>query len=132
MTQQEEQVMTAKLSPAQQTRIAWLNTLPPKFARIRKVIELMSTNHADDNTVRSLIKLLGELKAQAGGLNILSLAEPFGYMETLLRRGGGHQLKVRGLGELLGSATTNYEGAVREATTPENRNEAETGEQVTP
>lgn len=123
--------MTVKLSPQQQTRIAWLNTLPPKFARIRKGIELLSTNHADDNAVRSLIKLLGELKAQAGQLSISALAETFGYMETLLRRGGGQQLKVRGLGELLGSATINYEGAVREATTPERRDEAETEEKVT-
>ena len=124
--------MAAKLSPQQQVRFAWLNTLPPKFARIRKGIELLSTNHADDNSVRSLIKLLGELKAQAGGLSVSSLAETFGYMETLLRRGGGQQLKVRGLGELLGSATINYEGAVREATTPEQHLEAETGEPATP
>jgi len=124
--------MADKLSPAQQTRLAWLNTLPPKFARIRKGIELMSTNHADDTSIRSLIKLLGELKAQAGGLSVSSLAETFGYMETLLRRGGGQQLKVRGLGELLGSATINYEGAVREATTPEHHDEAETGDNVTP
>src|SRR4051812_36907705 len=114
----EEQRMAGKLSPHQQIQFAWLAALPPKFARIRKGIELMSTNHADDNAMRSLIKLLGELKAQAGNVGIAPLAETFGYMETLLRRGGGHQLKVRGLGELLGSATTNYEGAVREATTP--------------
>lgn len=124
--------MADKLSPQQQVRLAWLNTLPPKFARIRKGVELLSTNHADDNAVRSLIKLLGELKAQAGGLSVSSLAETFGYMETLLRRGGGQQLKVRGLGELLGSATTNYEGAVREATTPVHLDEAETEEKVTP
>jgi hypothetical protein len=124
--------MTAKLSPQQQVRLAWLNTLPPKFARIRKGVELLSTNHADDNAVRSLIKLLGELKAQASGLSVSSLAETFGYMETLLRRGGGQQLKVRGLGELLGSATINYEGAVREATTPVYLDEAETEEKVTP
>jgi hypothetical protein len=117
--------MADKLSPQQQIHIAWLNTLPPKFARIRKGVELLATNHADDNAIRSLIKLLGELKAQASGLGISSLAETFGYMETLLRRGGGQQLKVRGLGELLGSAATNYEGAVREATTPEHHDDTE-------
>lgn len=124
--------MTAKLSPAQKIQVAWLNTLPPKFAKIRKGIELMSTNHADDHMVRALIKLLGELKAQASGLGVSSLTETFGFMETLLRRGGGHQLKIRGLGELLGSATINYEGAVREATTPEHHDEAETKGKITP
>ncbi len=122
--------MADKLSPQQQIHLAWLNTLPPKFARIRKGVELLASNHADDNAIRSLIKLLSELKAQASGLGISSLAETFGYMETLLRRGGGQQLKVRGLGELLGSATTNYEGAVREATTPEHHDETE--DQATP
>jgi hypothetical protein len=124
--------MAGKLSPQQQIRYSWLSTLPPKFARIRKGIELMSTQHADDNTIRSLIKLLGELKAQAGGIGVTSLAETFGYMETLLRRGGGHQLKVRGLGELLGSASINYEGAVREATTPDTSDTGEPEETPTP
>jgi hypothetical protein len=124
--------MGVKLSPQQQVRYSWLSTLPPKLARIRKAVELMSTNHADDHAIRSLIKLLGELKAQAGGIGVTSLAETFGYMETLLRRGGGHQLKVRGLGELLGSATINYEGAVREATTPESHADTEAEEEVTP
>ena len=122
--------MADKLSPHQQVRLAWLNTLPPKLARIRRGVELMSTNHSDDHTIRSLIKLLGELKAQAAQLSVSSLAETFGYMETLLRRGGGQQLKVRGLGELLGSATINYEGAVREATTPEHHEIPE--EKLTP
>jgi hypothetical protein len=124
--------MSAKLSTRQQIQSAWLATLPPKFAKIRKGIELMATNHADDNSIRSLIRLLGELKAQAGGLSVSSLAETFGYMETLLRRGGGQQLKVRGLGELLGSATINYEGAVREATTPERLDVDEPDDNATP
>jgi hypothetical protein len=40
-------------------------------------------------------------------------------MGTMARRGGGLQMKVRGLRELLGSLKTNYEGALRQATTPE-------------
>ncbi len=124
--------MGVKLSPQQQVRSAWLATMPPKLARIRKSVELMASNHLDDHAVRSLLKLLGELKAQAGGIGVTSLAETFGYMESLLRRGGGQQMKVRGLGELLGSASINYEGAVREATTPEGPVEDETDEPVTP
>ena len=40
-------------------------------------------------------------------------------MATMTRRGGGLQMKVRGLRELLGSLKVNYEGAMRAATTPE-------------
>jgi hypothetical protein len=37
----------------------------------------------------------------------------------MTRRGGGLQMKVRGLRELLGSLKINYEAAMRSATTPE-------------
>jgi hypothetical protein len=40
-------------------------------------------------------------------------------MSTMTRRGGGLQMKVRGLRELLGSLKVNYEAAMRSATTPE-------------
>jgi hypothetical protein len=40
-------------------------------------------------------------------------------MGTLLRRSGGHQLKVRGLSEMLAGAKINFDGAVRKASTPE-------------
>jgi hypothetical protein len=46
-------------------------------------------------------------------------------MGTMLRRGGGLQVKVRGLRELLASLKTNYDKAVRGATTPEKSGEAE-------
>jgi hypothetical protein len=40
-------------------------------------------------------------------------------MSTMTRRGGGLQVKVRGLRELLGSLKINYDAAMRMATTPE-------------
>jgi hypothetical protein len=40
-------------------------------------------------------------------------------MGTMARRGGGLQMKVRGLRELLASLKINYEAAMRSATTPE-------------
>ena len=42
-----------------------------------------------------------------------------GFMGTMARRGGGLQMKVRGLRELLGSLRTNFDGAVKAASTPE-------------
>jgi len=37
----------------------------------------------------------------------------------MTRRGGGLQMKVRGLRELMGSLKINYEAAMRSASTPE-------------
>jgi len=110
--------MSNKLTPRQQAQLAWLEPLPPKLARLKKAIELLAAHQADDVQLRSVTRLLDELKAQASGLNLTALAEGFGYMGTLIRRTGGHQTKVRGLGELLAGVRTNFEGALREASTP--------------
>jgi len=110
--------MADKLTPRQMAQLAWLETVPPKFERIKRTIEMLATHNVDDTQVRALIRLLDELKAQASGVNITPLAENFGYMGMLLRRVGGHQTKVRGLGELLAGARINFEGAYREASTP--------------
>ncbi len=107
--------MAVKLTSRQQAQLQWLQLLPPKFDRIFRVVEQLSTQQADDVQLRSLTRLLDELKAQASGLNLGALADTFGYMGMLLRRGGGHQIKVRGLRELLVGAKINYEGALRSA-----------------
>jgi hypothetical protein len=110
--------MAEKLTPRQILQLAFLDTLPPKLERMKKVIELLSLHQADDVHVRGLQRLLDELKAQAAQANLTALAENFGYMGMLLRRVGGHHVKVRGLGELLAGARINFEGAYREASTP--------------
>ena len=111
--------MSVKLSSRQQAQLAYLQTLPPKFQRIHAVIEEMSTLRADDVVVRGLARLLDEIKGKAASLSLTGLADSAGLMATMTRRGGGLQMKVRGLRELLGSLKINYEGAMRSATTPE-------------
>lgn len=111
--------MVVKLTSKQQAQLAFLQTLPPKFQRIHSVVEQMAALHADDTVVRGFIRTLDELKAGAGALNLTSLADTAGLMATMARRGGGVQMKVRGLRELLTSLKINYEGALRQATTPE-------------
>jgi hypothetical protein len=111
--------MAVKLSARQQAQLAFLQTLPPKFQRIHAVVEQMAVMQADDTVVRGCIRILDEVKAGAAGLSLTSLADTAGLMGTIARRGGGLQMKVRGLRELLGSLKINYEGALRQATTPE-------------
>jgi hypothetical protein len=124
--------MAPKLTPRQLAQQAWLDTLPPKFERMKKIIELFSTHHADETQVRSMQRLVDELKAQASQVNITPLAENFGYMGMLLRRAGGHQTKVRGLNELLAGAKINFEGACREASTSITPDVEEEDEEVSP
>jgi hypothetical protein len=115
--------MPPKLSSRQQAQLTFLQQLPPKFQRIHNVIEQMSTLKVDDAILRGFGRLLDERKGNATALSLNSLAETAGIMGTMLRRGGGLQFRVRGLRELLGSLKSNYDGALREATTPTNAEE---------
>jgi len=111
--------MAVKLSSRQQAQLAYLQTLPPRFGRIHSVVEEMAGLRADEAVVRGLARLLDQIKAEAGALSLSGVAETAGIMGTMTRRGGGLQMKVRGLREQLGSLKVNYEAAVRSATTPE-------------
>jgi hypothetical protein len=111
--------MAVKLSSRQVAQLAYLQTLPPKFQRIHAIIEEMAGLRADDAVVRGLARLLDEIKGNAAALSLTGLADTAGIMGTMTRRGGGLQMKVRGLRELLGSLKINYEAAIRSATTPE-------------
>lgn len=113
--------MAQKLSSRQQAQLAYLQTLPPRLGRIHAVIEEMAGLRADEAVVRGLSRLLDQIKAEAGALSLSGLSETAGIMSTMTRRGGGLQMKVRGLRELLGSLKTNYEAAMRSATTPESQ-----------
>jgi hypothetical protein len=108
-----------KLNSRQQAQLLWLEGVPPRLEKATRIIEMMSTHHADDMQLRSLRRQLDEMKAQAAGLGLGALADGFGYMGMLLRRTGGHEVKVRGLRELLAGVKVNFEGAYRAASTPE-------------
>jgi chemotaxis protein histidine kinase CheA len=109
----------AKLSSRQQAQLEFLQTVPPKLQRFHKAIEQMAALQADEAAVRSFVRALEELKAGAQALSLTGMAETAGLMATMARRGGGLQMKVRGLREFLGSLKLKYDGALRQATTPE-------------
>jgi hypothetical protein len=111
--------MPPKLSSRQQAQLAFLQLLPPKFERIHNVVEQMAGLRADESLLRGLGRLLDEIKGNASALSLNGLADTAGLMGTMLRRGGGLQLRVRGLRELLASLKINYDAALRSATTPE-------------
>ncbi|MES2125085.1 MAG: hypothetical protein V4503_10410 [Gemmatimonadota bacterium] len=125
--------MAPKLTARQQAQLQWLENVPPRLEKATRIIEMMSTRHADDTQIRSLRRQLDEMKAQAAGLGLGAMADGFGYMGMLLRRTGGHEVKVRGLRELLAGVKVNFEGAFRAASTPEAGPEEDTpGEPVSP
>lgn len=111
--------MTIKLSARQQAQLAVLEQLPRRFQQLHRMIEEMAGLRSDETLQRKLVRNLDELKSQTAGIGLGSLTETLGVMSMLARRTGGNQMRIRGLQEGLASLKINYDGALREATTPE-------------
>ena len=118
--------MAIKLTARQQQQLGYLQGLPMKFATITRVMDQMAALQADDAVIRGMCRQLDEIKSGAGQLSLGGLADTAGHMVTLARRTGGQQTRVRGLRELMGSLKLNYDSAVRQASTPERRDETRT------
>ena len=110
--------MALKLTSKQQSQMAYLETLPPRFQRVAGIIEQMASQNADDTTVRGMCRTLDEVKAKSQALGLSGLADAAGIMSTMARRNGSVQMKVRGLRELLGTLRANFDGAMKKASTP--------------
>jgi hypothetical protein len=107
------------LSGAQQAQLLYLNSLPPKFERIHRLVEEIANLQGGETTIKALCRILDENRNQATMLLLNSLADTLGMMSTVARRGGGLQMKVRALREGEASLRINFDGALRAASTPE-------------
>jgi hypothetical protein len=111
--------MALKLSPRQLSQLAFLELLPPKFQRVQSVIEQMNDTRLDETAVRGMIRVLDEMKAGASQQSLHGLADALGGTASMARRGGGLQVKIRGLRDLMVSVRANYDMAVKKASIPE-------------
>jgi hypothetical protein len=106
-----------KLTARQKAQLMVLETLPARFQQIHRLIEEIAGMRVDETVVRRLTRLLDESKAATNTVGLTALTETMGVMGMLARRTGGHQMKIRGLREGMGSLKINFEGAMRSATT---------------
>lgn len=109
--------MSDKLTPRQKVQLAILETLPPRFEQMHRLIEEIAGVRVDESVTRRLARLLDESKAATNTVGLTALAETMGIMGMMARRTSGHQMKVRALREGLGSLKINFEGALRSAST---------------
>lgn len=117
--------MPPKLSSRQQAQLAYLELMPQKLQRIYSVVEQLASPRVDETLMRTLGRLVDDIKGNAASLSLGGLAETAGRMGMLVRGGGGMPTKVRGLRELQGSLKINYDAALRSATTPAGPGEEE-------
>jgi chemotaxis protein histidine kinase CheA len=111
--------MVPKLSSRQQAQVAFLERVAPKLPRIYSLVEQLAAPKVDETVLRALGRQLDDIKGNASALSLGPLAETAGRMIMLVRGGGAMAVKVRGLRELHGSLKTNYDAALRSASTPE-------------
>lgn len=109
---------TGKLTGAQQAQLMYLEGLRRKFERIHRLVEEIANLQGGEATVKILTRILDEQRHGASTLLLHALADNLGMMAMVARRGGGHQMKVRALREGLAGLKTNFEGALRLASTP--------------
>ncbi len=107
--------MSDKLTPRQKAQLAVLETLPPRFEQMHRLIEEIAGMRVDESVIRRLTRLLDESKSATNTVGLTALTETMGIMGMLARRTSDHQMKVRGLREGLGSLKINFEGAFRSA-----------------
>jgi hypothetical protein len=111
--------MAIKLSARQQSQLAYLERLPPRLQRLNAMVEQLGVGAADETAIRSMVRMLDEMKSGASQLSIGGLAEALGAMAAIARRGGGAQVKVRGLRDQLGVVRTNYDISLKKAMVPD-------------
>lgn len=108
-----------KLSSRQLATLAVLETFPPRFDHIHRLIEEMATLRADEAMQRRLARMLDEMKVAATSVGQGALGDTLGHMATMARRTGGLQMRIRGLREGLGALKVNFDGAMKTASNPE-------------
>jgi hypothetical protein len=107
--------MADKLSSRQQAMLVVLNTLPAQFSHMHRLIEEIASPRPDETLNRRLVRLLDQVKGATSAVGLSSLTQTLAMMAMMARRTGGHQMKIRGLREGLGSLKVNFEGALKEA-----------------
>jgi len=107
--------MADKLSSRQQAMLVVLNALPGRFSEIHRLIEETAGPRPDETLNRRLVRLLDQVKGATSAVGLSALTQTLGAMAMMARRTGGHQMKIRGLREGLGSLKVNFEGALKEA-----------------
>jgi hypothetical protein len=110
--------MALKLSSRQQAQLAFLDSLPPKLARVHTLIEKLASPTEMESSRKSLMRLLDELKSGASGLGLGAVATTAAMMSGLARGTGGLHTRLRGLREGLAGLKTNCDGARKAASKP--------------
>lgn len=115
--------MAIKLSSRQQVQLAFLDSEEPKLGRVYSLIERMNTPNEAEMVTRQLARLMDHMKGGATTAGLPMVADSAGAMAMTARRGGGIQVRIRGLRDGLGPLKHAMAMSRKRASTPEESTE---------
>jgi len=115
--------MADKLTPEQYRRLDEVREYLKEVQHIKKLVAELEGSRAGRATIiqsicESIARELSELRQRTRTAKLGSVPDTAGAMSVMAARGGGINMKIRGLSEGVASLTMELEQAIRAASTP--------------
>jgi len=118
--------MAQKLTPEQAARIEQIGGFLKTLDHVDKLVAELESNRAAkskilENICESLARELSQLRQRALTANVGTIADVAGAMSVMAGRGGGINMKIRGLADGVNSLRLQLDHAMKQAMTLEKK-----------
>ncbi|MGH7546649.1 MAG: hypothetical protein ACREMM_00575 [Gemmatimonadales bacterium] len=118
--------MAQKLTAEQAARIEQIEGFLKTVDHVAKLVAELDSNRAAkakflENICESLARELSQMRQRALTANVGTIADVAGAMSVMAGRGGGINMKIRGLTDGVNSLRLQLEHALKQAMTPEKK-----------
>ncbi len=118
--------MAQKLTAEQLARIEYVQGFLRTVDHVAKLVHELDSNRAAkskvlENICESIARELAHMRQRALTANIGTIADVAGSMSVMAGRGGGIDMKIRGLGDGVNSLRLQLDQAMKQAMTPDKK-----------
>jgi len=118
--------MAQKLTAEQLARIEYVQGSLRTVDHVAKLVHELDSNRAAkskvlENICESIARELAHMRQRALTANIGTIADVAGSMSVMAGRGGGIDMKIRGLGDGVNSLRLQLDQAMKQAMTPDKK-----------
>lgn len=118
--------MTQKLTAEQLARIEYIEGFLRTVDHVAKLVHELDSNRAAkskviENICESIARELGHMRQRALTANVGTIADVAGSMSVMAGRGGGIDMKIRGLSDGVNSLRLQLDQAMKHAITAEKK-----------
>ena len=118
--------MAQKLTAEQAARVEQLHGFLKTVDHVAKLVAELDSNRAAkakvlENICESLARELSQMRQRALTANVGTIADVAGAMSVMAGRGGGINMKIRGLADGVNSLRLQLDHALKQAMTPEKK-----------